>query len=237
MTGARQAFVCPTKWLEISKEPMFSGIIEEAASVVSIVRSSTASRLVIKSSLNLNDVRIGDSIAIEGVCLTVVERRAEQVSFDLADETLRCSTLGELRVGSCVNFERSLKLGDRIHGHLVFGHVDATAKLVDRFNEGSSVALTFAIPGRLGRYIAPKASVALAGTSLTVAEVDQQYFRVYLIPHTQQMTTITTRQVGQSVNLEVDMLARYVANIIDSGENSSELDQQFLRSRGFAPEK
>lgn len=218
------------------KRPMFSGIVEETAQVVSVVRSSSSSRLVVKSSLNLSDVRIGDSIAIEGVCLTVVERRAEQLSFDLAEETLRCSTMSELRVGSLVNFERSLKMGDRIHGHLVFGHVDATVELVARYQEGTSVALTFAVPKHLNRYLAAKGSVALAGTSLTIGEVDQKYFRVYLIPHTQEMTTILQRQVGQRVNLEVDMLARYVANIIEVGNHSEHLDQEFLRLRGFEVE-
>lgn len=216
---------------------MFSGIIEEAAQVVSIVKGGQSHKLSVKSSLNLSDVQVGDSIAIEGVCLTVVEKRGPQISFDLADETLRRSTLNELHVGSAVNFERSLKMGERIHGHLVFGHVDATVEIIDCYNEGVSTKLVLSFPEELRPFLAEKGSVALAGTSLTIGEVEQHFFSVYLVPHTKEKTTLMKRKRGDKVNVEVDMLARYVVNALVVGQASQTLSVDFLKSHGFLPEE
>lgn len=193
-----------------NKECMFSGIVEEAGTVVSLNKENRPYRLVIKTSLDLRDTQVGSSIAVEGVCLTIVTKKKGEISFDLAPETVRRSTLGALTAGSKVNLERSLKLGDRIHGHFVFGHVDATTRLLSRVSEGQQAEkLTFKTPPDLRRYLACKGSISLAGVSLTLGPVNSSTFCVYLIPHTLSITTLSTLQPGDKVNVEVDMLARY----------------------------
>ncbi len=190
---------------------MFSGIIETTGRVVKIDKKAIPYKISIKSKLATSKIKLGDSIAVEGVCLTVVKKLKDVLTFDAIAETLRCTTLGSLRAGSKVNLERSLVLGDRLHGHFVFGHVDATARLRSRVREGKeSEKLTFAIPPSLRKYLVKKGSIALGGVSLTVGSVGEDSFCVYLVPHTLEVTTLADLPIGSSVNLEIDMLARYV---------------------------
>lgn len=188
---------------------MFSGIVEELARVVAITTSNDGATLCISSKLDISDSNIGDSICINGVCLTVISRKNNEVIFELAPETLRRSTLGELKEGDSVNLERSLKLGDRLHGHFVFGHVDGVSKIQSKKIEGNSTRLQIAIPAGLARYIVPKGSISVSGVSLTIGEVEQGLFSVYIVPHTVSVTTLGLLEKGSSVNLEIDMLARY----------------------------
>jgi len=188
---------------------MFSGIVEELARVVAISASNDGATLCISSKLDISDSNIGDSICINGVCLTVISRKNNEVIFELAPETLRRSTLGELKEGDSVNLERSLKLGDRLHGHFVFGHVDGVSKIHSKKIEGNSTRLQIAIPTGLARYIIPKGSISVSGVSLTIGEVEQGLFSVYIVPHTVSVTTLGLLEKGSSVNLEIDMLARY----------------------------
>ena len=195
---------------------MFSGIVEEAGEVIELKKESSPYRLIIKTSLDITDTNLGDSICVQGVCLTVVAKIVAppggMLSFDVVPETLRRSTLGSLQVGDSVNLERSLKLGARLHGHFVFGHVDGTARLVSKLKEGKdSVKLTFRYPPELRKFLAKKGSIAISGVSLTLGEVGAESFSVYLVPHTLNVTTLSSLQIGGKVNVEIDMLARYAA--------------------------
>jgi len=189
---------------------MFSGIVEEAAKVIRVEGSSSLKTITVESSLDHIDTKLGDSICITGICLTVVKKEGKAISFEVSAESLRRSTLGDLRPGERVNLERSLVLGDRIHGHLVFGHVDAVITLISRRKEGESERLEWRFPVEYKKFLAPKGSVSIYGVSLTVGEVEGDKFSVYAIPHTLAVTTLASIAVGQKANLEVDMLARYV---------------------------
>lgn len=189
---------------------MFSGIVEESAKVARVEGSSSLKTLTVESSIDHSDTRIGDSICISGICLTVVRKDGRNISFEVSAESLRRSTLGDLRPGDKVNLERSLKLGDRIHGHLVFGHVDAVITLISRRRDGESERLEWRFPVEYRKFITSKGSVSISGVSLTVGEVEGDKFSVYAIPHTLAVTTLASLAVGQKANLEVDMLARYV---------------------------
>ena len=219
---------------------MFSGIVEEAALISSFDKTKFPARLVIESKLDHSSTVLGDSLAIEGVCLTVVERNGGLLSFDAVSETLRCSTLGDFNVGDKVNLERSLRLSDRLHGHLVFGHVDATIELLARTLEGKSDKLTWSTPDGYERYIASKGSASISGVSLTVCEVTPKTFSVYIVPHTSEATTLSFKKPGDRANFEVDMLARYVVNALDKDQGratispSSKIDHDFLVEHGFA---
>ena len=160
-------------------------------------------------------VTIGDSICVSGVCLTVVKFDGTTAYFDIASETRRVTILSSLAVGSRLNLERSLLVGERIHGHFVTGHVDAVTTVSQRREEGgNTVRFEFALPARLRRYVAPKGSVAINGTSLTVGEVSGESFSVYIVPHTLSETTFGELVVGSSVNVEVDILSRYVVQAL-----------------------
>lgn len=193
---------------------MFSGIIEGKAKVIAWNQGSGLSRLTIEAPVDVSDVRIGDSISLAGVCLTVVEIQNNKLSFELAPETIRKSKFQFLKLDDYINFERSLKLGDRIHGHIVSGHVDAVGKVVSVNNDGETVCLTIAYPKTLNGLFAQKGSVAIDGVSLTVGDVFETEFSVYIIPHTLEVTTLGSLKPDSSVNLEVDMLARYVNSLL-----------------------
>ncbi|MCB0317698.1 MAG: riboflavin synthase [Bdellovibrionales bacterium] len=197
---------------------MFAGIIEESAKVVELTPVGDGAKLVLQSSLDHSETRIGDSIAVDGVCLTVIEKTDAKLTFDLAAETLRRSTLGALSAGSTVNLERSLVLGSRVHGHFVFGHVDTTAEIMNKSPEGNSIKLTLKL--RDIEYIdsiVSKGSVSVSGVSLTVGEVFSDSFTVYIIPHTEEVTTLLSKQIGDNFNIEIDMLARYVMAQLSAG--------------------
>ena len=189
---------------------MFSGIIEGKGKVTAIVKEPLPLRLTVEVPWDTQEVQCGDSVAIEGVCLTVVNRAPRALSFDVVAETLRKTTLGSLHVGSMVNVERSLALGSRLHGHFVFGHVDGKVRLVQRLSEGKdSVRCVFQYPKELSRYLVSKGSFAVAGVSLTIGEVTDDTVSCYLVPHTLEVTTLGSVPLGAQMNLEIDMLARY----------------------------
>jgi riboflavin synthase len=210
---------------------MFAGIVEESAVVRNFDRSREPHRLVVSSGLDHSETQLGDSIAIDGCCLTVVKKEKGELSFDVSAETVRRSTMSGLQVGSKVNLERSLSLGSRIHGHLVSGHVDAAVKLLSRTNDGNCDRYAFELPAALRPFIATKGSISVSGISLTVGEIDDSSFCVYIVPHTASVTTLTSLQPGARVNIEVDMLARYVVNALASRSNG--VTEDFLRENGF----
>ncbi len=196
---------------------MFTGIITDLGRVDAVVPAGESdSRFRIATAYDLTEVEIGASIACSGCCLTVVEKDAGSFAVDVSGETLAKTNLGDWQVGRRINLERSLKVGDELGGHLVYGHVDGVAEIVDSQPEGGSVRWRFRAPAELARFIAPKGSVALDGVSLTVNEVEGREFGVNIIPHTSAVTSFGSYRAGDRVNLEIDVLARYVARLRDA---------------------
>ncbi len=191
---------------------MFTGIISDLGSVKSI-RQDGDTRFEFNTGYDADGIDIGASIACSGACLTVTEKGPGWFAVDASAETLQKTILGDWQEGTAVNFERALKLADELGGHLVSGHVDGVALISDCQPEGDSLRYEFEAPGNLMHLIAPKGSVALDGVSLTVNEVVDNRFGVNIIPHTQQETSFGSSKIGQRVNLEIDLLARYVARI------------------------
>ena len=213
---------------------MFTGIIESVGRVRAIEPRGGDVRLYVATGdLDLSDVQLGDSIAVAGCCLTVVALQADGFAADVSNESLSLTTLGKLGNGDAVNLEKALRLADRLGGHLVSGHVDGVGRVVLVRPDGRSQRWTFEVPAELARYIAPKGSVTIDGTSLTVNEVEGARFGVNLIPHTVEHTTFAQRRAGDAVNIEVDVVARYVERLLGAGEGGG-IDTAFLKRHGFA---
>ncbi len=189
---------------------MFTGLVEEKGVVRQLKRLGNASDISIEGPLVSSDVDIGDSIAINGCCLTVVSIEHTTLTFQAGSETLSRTNLGDLEEGSFVNLERSLQVGQRMGGHYVSGHVDAVATVDERSNDGQWAKFWFKVPPELTSQMASKGSVTVDGISLTLVDVEADRFSVELIPHTLDATTLGQRQVGDSVNIETDLLAKYV---------------------------
>ena len=198
---------------------MFTGIVEEVGHVRSLESQSQGAgvgRLAISATKVMDGLKVGDSIAVNGACLTVVSRSDDGFSVELAPETLRRTNLGSLQVGQRVDLERSLAVSDRLGGHIVQGHVDATSKVSSTRPDGDCVIMGFRAPKRLGRYIVEKGFVAVDGISLTVAKRGASYFTASVIPYTLENTVLKERHVGDAVNVEVDILAKYVESLLKS---------------------
>ena len=195
---------------------MFTGIVESTGILEKKHPIGGDYRLRIsRSTLNLEGVRTGDSISVSGACLTVLEPDASGFSADVSRETLDLTTLGQIREGQAVNLELAMGLEARMGGHMVTGHIDGKATLVSRLEDGRAERFEFEAPAALARYVAKKGSVCLDGVSLTVNEVDGCRFSVCLIPHTLQITTLGSLEAGDAVNLEVDLIARYLERLMD----------------------
>jgi len=196
---------------------MFTGIVTDIGEITALTPGGKAGdrRFAIRTKHDMGPVPMGASIACSGCCLTVIEKGADWFAVEASQETLDKTHLGDWQVGGRINLELSLKLGDELGGHLVYGHVDGVGKIVSMTPEGGSVRFVFETPGDLARYMAPKGSVAVDGISLTVNEVSDRTFGVNIISHTQAVTTLGQAKVGQRVNLEVDMLARYVQRLLE----------------------
>ena len=193
---------------------MFTGIIQTVGTVASIEPRGGDVRLTIGArDLGFDDVAVGDSICVSGVCLTAIALDGAQFAADVSVETLSCTTLGALKIGNGVNLEKSLRLVDRLGGHLVSGHVDGVGKVIAVAPDARSQRWTFELPDALARYVAAKGSICIDGVSLTVNEVEHNRFGVNLIPHTIDVTTFRDKRAGDSVNIEVDLIARYVERL------------------------
>lgn len=198
---------------------MFTGIVEELGSVVDVVAGAESAQLTLEGPLVTQDATHGASIAVNGVCLTVVEHGAGRFSVDVMAETLARSSLGALRAGDRVNLERAMAASSRFGGHIVQGHVDGTATIVERTPGDRWEVVRFTLPAALARYVVEKGSITVDGVSLTVSALDDTTFSVSLIPTTLALTTLGHKGVGEEVNLEVDVLAKYVERLITSKEN------------------
>ena len=216
---------------------MFTGLIQDIGTVERVAPGATTD-LTIRTSLAADVFARGESVAVDGVCLTVVESAADSFRVQAAPETLRRSSLGDLRAGSRVNLERALRLTDRIGGHLVQGHVDAVASVVDRRNEGGSVVMAFSLPEALRPFFIEKGSVAVDGVSLTVMALGSDRFSVMLIPETQERTTLPQKVAGARVNLEADLIGKYVARLYALGRGAGGgVTLELLEASGFARSK
>ncbi|MCP4891279.1 MAG: riboflavin synthase [Planctomycetaceae bacterium] len=195
---------------------MFTGLVETMGKVVELIDDPPGKRLRIDCGLVAEGAELGDSICINGCCLTVVAMEAGRLDFEAGEETLSRTNLGLLKVGGLVNLERSLAVGDRLGGHYVTGHVDAVGTLVERQDDPPWANLRFRMPERLAGQVAAKGSIAIDGISLTVVDADSDSFTVALIPHTLEVTTLGNRGIGDEVNLETDVLAKYVQRALET---------------------
>jgi riboflavin synthase len=196
---------------------VFTGIVQEIGSVVSVAHTGDGSTLQIDAAHVSSAIRVGDSVAVDGVCLTVVAADRSLLSFDAINETLERTTLGSLEQGRRVNLEAALRAGEPLGGHIVQGHIDAVGGVVAERADGFSRVLEIVLPAALGRYIIGKGSIAVQGVSLTVAAVTRDGFEVCLIPRTSAVTTLGEAAVGTRVNLEVDMFAKYIERLVSVG--------------------
>lgn len=216
---------------------MFTGLIEEIGKVQSIIKGEKSARIIIKAEKVLQEVRLGDSISTNGVCLTVTEFTSNSFSVDVMAETMRRSNLHILSSGDEVNLERALKLGDRLGGHLVSGHIDGMGTITKYENEDNAVWVTIETSKEILKYIVQKGSITIDGISLTVAYVGETAFKVSIIPHTKDITTLLRKKVGEVVNLECDMVGKYIEKLLYSKEQvsiKSSIDMNFLSKNGFA---
>jgi riboflavin synthase len=192
---------------------MFTGIVTDVGKVRAIEQRGDT-RIEIETAYDMDDVDIGASIACSGPCLTVIEKGPGWFAVEASAETLDKTALGDWEIGTGINLERAMRIGDELGGHIVSGHVDAVARIVEMVPEGDSVRFTFEAPEDFARYIAPKGSVCLDGVSLTVNEVQGNRFGVNIISHTQSATSFGARKVGDRINMEIDTIARYVARLL-----------------------
>ncbi len=218
---------------------MFTGIIAAIGSVAKLQQLGSDWRLTIDSGeLGLSDVVLGDSIAVNGCCLTVVELQGRLFSADVSNESMRCTALDQFKDGTRVNLEKAMLASGRLGGHIVSGHVDGVGRLLESSADGASQRLVYEAPEEIAKYIAAKGSICIDGTSLTVNAVSGQKFTVNVIPHTQVETIIGGYKIGQRVNLEVDLIARYLERLLQAGGSQGEglassLDKEFLAKHGF----
>jgi riboflavin synthase len=220
---------------------MFTGIIEGLGTIGAIRPTGQGKRLTIEADYVLDQTKIGDSVAVNGACLTVVKISGARFEVDLSPETLATSTFDKAKQGDRLNLERAMRLSDRIDGHLVLGHVDGIGIIENQEKLGNAVGVTVGVPEALSRYMIHKGSVAIDGISLTINALTPKSFTVSIIPHTAQLTTIGVKQKGAPVNIETDMIGKYVERFL-RGESmpdaektaaSSGIDMEFLAKSGF----
>jgi riboflavin synthase len=215
---------------------MFTGLIEEIGSVESVVKSVKSARITIKAKKVLEGVRLGDSISTNGVCLTVTSFDRGRFSIDVMAETMRRSNFKHFSPGDKVNLERALSLGDRLGGHMVSGHIDGVGTILRYEKEDNAVWITVAAAPEILAYIIEKGSIAIDGVSLTVAYVDESLFKVSIIPHTKDATTLLHKKMGDEVNLECDMIGKYIEKLLSYRSQKpvkKEIDINFLNENGY----
>lgn len=216
---------------------MFTGLVEELGKVKNMVRTSRSVRLTINASKVVSDVKIGDSIAVNGTCLTVVAHGDDWFTADVMPETVDRTVLSRLKTGDKVNLERTLRVGDRFGGHIVSGHIDGVGTISGKNTNDIAVIVRITAEPQVMRYIVEKGSIAIDGTSLTVVAVGNDWFTVSLIPHTAGLTTVGLKSVGEVVNLEADVIGKYVERLLGlSGqqpEGKENMNAEFLRLHGF----
>jgi len=216
---------------------MFTGIIEEMGVVKVAGKTLQGTSMAILAKTVLDGLKVGDSVTVNGVCLTVVGCDGTEMKADVSPETLKVTTLGTLKAGEPVNLERAMRLSDRLGGHLVTGHVDGVGTIRSRVQDGDAFQITVEAAGDVLRYCVPKGSVTVDGISLTINDVTDRWFRVTIIPHTARATTLGIKQVGDAVNLETDLIGRYVERLFPGHQAGSQaeikIDRDYLQKRGL----
>jgi riboflavin synthase len=213
---------------------MFTGIVEDKGEVLRIEYRGQEKRLTITLPSYLTEVQLGDSININGVCLTIVQKKEREIELDLSQETLQKTVLGELKKGDQVNLERALRLTDRLGGHIVTGHVDGMGVIIEKRGEKDFLQLRIRIPESISKYVVQKGSIAIDGISLTVNECQGGEMQMTLIPYTLEKTTLMSKKVGDRVNVETDILAKYVEKLMtQGGQKSGPVELSFLKEHGF----
>jgi riboflavin synthase len=228
--------------LNVRSGKMFTGIIEGLGTIVGIGSAGQGKRFVIESDFLLDGTKVGDSIAVSGACLTAVMIQGRRFEVDVAPETISRTTFSKAAIGERVNLERALRLSDRLDGHLVSGHIDGTGTIQHKSPIGNAIIVSIRVPESLSRYMIPKGSVAVDGISLTINDVNHDGFEVSIIPHTAGLTTIGFKKSASMVNIETDMIGKYVERFIsqkpDQGRKQkpakeSVIDMEFLQKSGF----
>lgn len=216
---------------------MFTGIVEEMGAVTAMERTLAGTRMVILASTVMGDLKIGDSVSVNGACLTVVTTSDRDFAVEISPETLSVTTLGHLTAGAPVNLERAMKLNERIGGHLVAGHVDGVGTIRSRHQEGNAIFFTIEGPQEVLRYCVVKGSITVDGISLTINDVTDHGFTVAVIPHTAKVTTLGLKQVNDTVNLESDLIGKYVERLLEERsqlpKSSIVIDKEYLQKRGL----
>jgi riboflavin synthase len=211
---------------------MFTGIVESKGKVLSVEYRGQGKRLTLELPADLTDVQLGDSINVNGGCLTVVEKKGQTIKFDLSSETIQRTVLGDLKIGDFVNLERALKLTDRLGGHIVTGHIDGIGIIVEKRQETEFIHLRIRIPKSISRYVVQKGAIAIDGISLTVNDCQDEEVKMVLIPDTIEKTTLVKKRVGDRVNVEADILGKYVEKMLEGGK-PKEIDLSFLKEHGI----
>lgn len=217
---------------------MFTGIVEEMGAVSAIEKSLAGTRLTFLASTVMNDLKIGDSVSVNGTCLTVVSRGEREFSVEVSPETLAVTTLGHLTAGAAVNLERAMRLNERLGGHMVSGHIDGIGTIATRRPEGNAIILECEAPKEILRYCVPKGSITVDGISLTINQVTDRSFTLAIIPHTAKVTTLGLKRVGDQVNLESDLIGKYVERLLQERgmlppRPTPAIDLDYLKKRGL----
>lgn len=216
---------------------MFTGIIEEMGAITVLKKSLTGAKLTILASTVMTDLKIGDSVSVNGICLTVVSRTERDFSVEVSPETLSVTTLGSYPVGMPVNLERAMRLNERIGGHLVAGHVDGVGVIRSRQQDANAIMLAIEAPQNILRYCVVKGSITVDGVSLTINDLNEKGVSVVIIPHTAKVTTLGLKQVSDSVNLESDLIGKYVERLLQERSQlpkpTISIDKDYLQKRGL----
>ena len=216
---------------------MFTGIVEEMGAITSIEKTLAGTRLTILASAVMGDLKIGDSVSVNGTCLTVVTKSERNFVVEVSPETLSVTTLGVLTGGAPVNLERAMRLNERIGGHLVAGHVDGVGTIRSRHQEGNAICFTIEAPSDILRYCVTKGSITIDGVSLTINEVADHSFSIAIIPHTAKVTILGLKQVNDTVNLESDLIGKYVERLLQERsqlpKTTPVIDKDYLAKRGL----
>lgn len=213
---------------------MFTGIVENKGLIKAIKTVGSGLVLTVSTALDLSNDKVGDSIAVNGICLTATEIKGSDFTADVSAETVSRTNLGELSAGASINIERALKVGDRFGGHIVTGHIDGVAQLLKMETRGESIYMEVGAEPKLIKYIVEKGSIAIDGISLTVNSVGKDYFSLNIIPLTLKKTTLGLKKVGHKLNIETDIIGKYVEKLVANKDDSTNIDMNLLRDCGFA---